>query len=159
MTSNVVVRMAEQSDLTDLAALRWVWSPPADPDDREALRQFTEFLAGWMTTHRDDVLCALGLAEGRLIGMAWLAIYERVPNPGNRQRRTGDLQSVFVLPQHRGQGTGRRLVSRLCAAADDLGITSITVRSNATAQEFYQRLGFARPELLLERQTPPLPPP
>ncbi|MFC0681480.1 GNAT family N-acetyltransferase [Lysobacter korlensis] len=154
MHPHVVVRTAEERDIGELAALRWVWSPPAQPDDREALRDFTEWLADWMTAHRDDVLCKIAVADGRLIGMAWLAIYERVPNPDDRRRRTGDVQSVFVLPRFRGRGVGRRLMSELCAAADDLGIPTVTVRSSASAMPFYERLGFTPSEFDVERHRP-----
>ena len=158
MSSNVVVRMAEERDVGALAGLRWVWSPPAEPDTPGSRRDYAEWLGNWMTAHRDDVLCAVAVLDGRLVGMAWLAIYERVPNPGARRRRTGDVQSVFVLEEHRGLGIGRHLITLLCAAADELGLPSITVWSSVAAREFYERLGFSSPELLLERRIPATPP-
>ena len=151
MHRDVVVRTAEERDIEDLAALRWVWSPPRDPGSPGALQEFTEWLADWMTAHRNDVVCKIAIADGRLIGMAWLAIYERIPNPDDRPRRTGDVQSVFVLPEFRGHGIGRRLMTELCAAADDLRIPTVTVRSSAAAMPFYERLGFVRSEHDLSR--------
>ena len=153
MTSNLVIRTAEERDIDDVAALRRVWAPPADPDQPAA--EFAAFLSDWMTAHRDDILCKIAVLDGRLIGMAWLALYERVPNPDDRNRRTGDLQSVFVLPEHRGRGIGTQLVSAVCRAADELGIRSVTVWSSAAASALYSRLGFARRDLLLERHSTP----
>src|SRR5687768_2933631 len=100
MESGFVVRSADERDIDQLAALRWVWALPNEPAEPEPLRDFTVWLADWMTAHRDDVLCKIAVAGGELVGMAWLAIYERVPNPNQRRRRTGDVQSVFVLPQY-----------------------------------------------------------
>jgi GNAT superfamily N-acetyltransferase len=154
MESGVLVRTADEHDIDQLAALRWVWALPGEPAEPEPLRDFTAWLADWMTAHRDDVLCKIAVADGELVGMAWLAIYERVPNPNDRPRRTGDVQSVFVLPPFRGRGIGRRLMSALCAAADELGIPTVTVRSSATAMPFYERLGFTRSEFNVERQAP-----
>jgi GNAT superfamily N-acetyltransferase len=154
MHPDVVVRTAEEGDIDDLAALRWVWSPPKDPTRPGALRDFTDWLADWMTAHRNDIVCKIAVADGHLVGMAWLAIYERVPNPDDRPRRTGDVQSVFVLPEFRGRGIGRRLMTELCGAADELGIPTVTVRSSAAAMPFYERLGFTRSEFNVERQAP-----
>jgi GNAT superfamily N-acetyltransferase len=154
MDAEVVVRTADERDVDRLAALRWVWALPGEPVAPEPLRDFTSWLADWMTAHRDDVLCKIAVADGELVGMAWLAIYERVPNPDDRRRRTGDVQSVFVLPPFRGRGIGRRLMSELCAAADGLGIPTVTVRSSAAAMPFYERLGFTRSQFNVERQSP-----
>jgi GNAT superfamily N-acetyltransferase len=154
MTANVIVRTAVEADHPKLAALRWVWSPPPEPQTPELLSDFTEWLTAWMTAHRDDVVCKIAVVGEQLVGMAWLAVYERIPNPGQSRRITGDVQSVFVLRAHRGHGIGRLLMSELCAAADELGIPSVSVRSSPAAAAFYERLGFARSPLFLERSRP-----
>ena len=84
--------------------------------------------------------------------MAWLIIFERVPDIRDQRRRTGDLQSVFVRPAFRGAGVGRQLISGLVAFADELGIPRVTVSANSRAASLYESQGFVATPTLLERR-------
>jgi GNAT superfamily N-acetyltransferase len=64
------------------------------------------------------------------------------------------VQSVSVVPEHRGRGIGRQLMEAICEAADNLGIRKLTVDSNDKAVPFYKHIGFTRPALLLQREGP-----
>ncbi|MFF9559990.1 ribosomal protein S18-alanine N-acetyltransferase [Streptomyces albus] len=58
---------------------------------------------------------------------------------------TGDIQTIGVLPGHRGTGLGSRLLSALLRAATDFecGEVLLEVRvDNAPAQRLYERFGF-----------------
>lgn len=64
--------------------------------------------------------------------------------------RNGDiwwLQSVYVLPEHRGQGVFRRLFEHVAAlAAQDPGVVGLRLyveQDNAAAQAVYSRLGLS----------------
>lgn len=63
---------------------------------------------------RSDVVCVVADEGGRLEGMAWMVVFPRVPNLGDTERYSADLQSVLVLAPHRRRGIGRRLVKALC---------------------------------------------
>ena len=76
------------------------------------------------------------------IGMAWLAHAERVPEPAALSRRTGDLQSMYVLPAHRGQGVGTRLIQAVITAAATFGLEALSVRAGRRSLPLYKRLGF-----------------
>lgn len=84
--------------------------------------------------------------------MAWLVIYERVPDIHNRTRLTGDLQSVYVTSAHRRRGIGTALLESLTAAADARGISRVTVAANDKALPLYAEAGFQPSPLLLERR-------
>lgn len=107
-----------------------------------------------MAERGDASVCKLAVLEGELVGMAWLAVFDRVPNPGALHRLSGDVQSVFVVPEHRGRGLGRRLMEAICDTADDLGIRKLTVDANDAALPFYHRLGFTHSHVLLQRERP-----
>jgi GNAT superfamily N-acetyltransferase len=81
-------------------------------------------------------------------------VFDRVPNPDDLHRRSGDVQSVFVVPEHRGLGLGRRLMEAICNAADNVGIKKLTVDSSGEAVPFYEHIGFTRSHLLLQREKP-----
>jgi GNAT superfamily N-acetyltransferase len=154
MSSDIVVRTATPADMSDLAALRWRWALPEKTAQPAALRDFSSALEQWMTLQREVSVCKIALLDAELVGMAWLAVFDRVPNPDDLRRRSGDVQSVFVVPEHRGLGIGRRLMAAICEAADNLGIRKLTVDSNDEAFPFYEHIGFTRSDLLLQRERP-----
>jgi hypothetical protein len=40
-------------------------------------------------------------SEHAIVGMAWVALVSRVPRPSETGRLSADIQTVFVLPDHR----------------------------------------------------------
>lgn len=71
------------------------------------------------------------------------------PVAGGGVRRLEDgvaeIKRMFVVPDARGQGHGRRLLDALEAAAADLGYRALrldTAQSMTTAMEMYRRSGF-----------------
>jgi len=147
----VVVRTATPADVSALAVLRWRWALGDQPAEPAALRDFRSALREWMTAQGEASVCKIAVLDGELVGMASLAVFDRVPNPGDLRRRSGDVQSVFVVPEHRGRGIGRQLMQAICETADNLGIRSLTVHSSEQALPLYQLVGFTPSHLLLQR--------
>lgn len=88
--------------------------------------------------------------------MAWLALVPRVPRPGRIGRLSADVQSVFVVPAHRGRGIGAALVEAVTQHALQLGAAHVTVHSSEGAVPLYERLGFTSSRLLLQAPAPAL---
>lgn len=149
----VTVRAARPEDLPAVAALRWSWvaDEQGDPDvvPRDA---FVTELVRWAHEHRDSHRCLVAERDGELVGMAWLAITARVPSPRSLDRRTCDLQSVYVLPAHRSDGVGHALVEAAAAEAAALGAERIVVHSSERAVSLYDRAGFSSSPLLRDRR-------
>ena len=146
---SIDVRHAELSDGETLARLRWAWRVEREP---ETAPDEAEFLAGFQSWWADDHnghLAVVATYKTEVVGMGFLAIVARVPNPGHLQRHHGDLQSVYVAPEHRGQGVGTRVVLELVGRAQDLGCDKVTVHAGRASVSLYERLGFARFERLL----------
>lgn len=58
-------------------------------------------LLRWWEAHQASHVPFLAvLPSGRAVGMAWLAIAARVPRPDRQERLFGDIQSVYVVPEH-----------------------------------------------------------
>ncbi len=146
-----MIRTATLADAPALSALRWRWAQPGRTPGEGEAQEFAAALEGWMRAQGDRSVCQVADLDGDLVGMAWLAVFERVPNPGDTVRRNGDVQSVFVVPEHQGRGIGRRLVESLCAAADDLGVRKLTLDSREAVMPFYERLGFSTRTTLMQR--------
>jgi GNAT superfamily N-acetyltransferase len=152
--TDVMIRAATMDDAPRLASLKVVWANrgPAAPDD---LAQFTSDLGSWMQARGDSLLARVAEHGDDLVGMAWLVIFDRVPDLADRHRVAADVQSVFVLPAFGHLGVGRRLVSSLLDAADQRQIPRITVSSNAAAHPLYRGVGFESVPGLLERRLDP----
>ena len=57
-----------------------------------------------------------------------------------------NIHDLLVLPEHRGQGTGRRLLEEIERKARDLGCCKITLevgKNNHIARQVYESAGFA----------------
>ena len=138
------IRPASQEDLRSIADLRWRWSvaeggvhPVTDHDGyADAVEMFA---AGHSDTHR----CFVAERGGEIVGMAWIAYTERPPTPNDLSRVAADVQSVYVLPEARGGGTGANLLRTLLADARDRGCQYVRVHSSPRAVSLYNRAGFA----------------
>lgn len=138
----VKIRKAAATDAMALARLRWRW--PAEErgyagTDRAA---FLELFSAWVVEHLSTHIPFLAEAQDQVVGMAWLMLADRVPSPANRCRRTGDMQSVYVVPEQRDGGVGAQLVQAVLAEARRLELEHVTVHSSLRALPFYQRSGF-----------------
>lgn len=146
----MTVALAARTDLPDLARLLWLHAAPAE-QEAQAVESFAVELGHWWSVHETSHLAFVARdTESQVVGMAWLAFFARVPRPGTTGRCSGDIQSVFVLPEHRGRGLGGALVTAATSHALALGAGRVTVRSGRKAVPIYERLGFASSRQLLQ---------
>ncbi len=140
---DVAIRRGTAEDAPSLARLRWRWRIEERGEaglDRDA---FLDFFVSWIVDHLKTHVPFVAEVDGRLAGMAFLAISDRVPSPARMDRRTGDVQSVYVVPELRDRGVGARLMEAVCQFAQDREMVFVSVHSADRAVRFYQRWGFA----------------
>jgi GNAT superfamily N-acetyltransferase len=111
---------------------------------------FVEAFAGWVRDHPESHVGFLATAGGEPVGMAFLAVIERIPGPGRWERRAGALQSVYVQPEERGAGVGTRLCEAALEEAVRRGLDYVTVHPSERSFPLYRRLGFTGSGSLLE---------
>lgn len=135
------VRRAIVADAPALAGLRWQWLVERGyaGDDREA---FETALADWFADNAQTRRAYLAMEDGAPVGMAWLAVLDRVPVPARPRRRSGDVQAVYVVPELRNAGVGATLLTAVLADARRLELEHVTVHSSGRAITLYQRMGF-----------------
>jgi GNAT superfamily N-acetyltransferase len=147
----VMIDRAVPEDVLALAYLLWLDTHGAEPE-QEALKGFADDLADWWSEHRESHRGFVARSpDGSVVGMAWVALVPRVPRPASVTRSSADLQTVYVLPEHRGHGVGSALVDAAATHATELGASRVTVHSGRKAVKVYQRLGFAPSPRLLQR--------
>ncbi|WP_217214727.1 GNAT family N-acetyltransferase [Streptomyces sp. AC550_RSS872] len=156
-----MVRLAEPGELAAVARLRWQWilendGAAAASVDRDAfVRHFVTWAEQNAESHRCMVLVngavgGDGTDDSGVIGMAWLAVVQRVPTPHALHRASGDLQCVYVVPEARDAGLGGRLITETLAQAKHLGLERVTVHSSPRAIPAYARQGFGNSPRLLQ---------
>lgn len=159
--TGVIVRPAEPSELAAVAGLRWRWiaendgATPAGAERGAFVRHFVTWAEQNAESHRcmvlvDGAVGGGGADDSGIIGMAWLAVVQRVPTPHALHRASGDLQCVYVVPEARDAGLGGRLITETLAQAKDLGLERITVHSSPRAIPAYARQGFENSPRLLQ---------
>lgn len=145
------MRIATDEDLAPLAHLLW-WHAAPGERDRQSVESFAIDLASWWRAHGDSHVAFVARLDGpEVVGTAWLALVPRVPRPGRTRRRSADIQSVYVVPEHRGLGIGSALVQAASEHAARLDADRVTVHSGRRAVPVYERLGFASSPQLLQR--------
>ena len=145
------ITQAGPDDVEDLAQLLWKDTHNEEPT-QASLDAFTTELAHWWANHRETHTAFVARdTRPAIIGMAWIALLPRIPRPGATNRMSADIQTVFVMPQHRGHGIGSALVDAAAHHATQLGAIRVTVHSGRKAVPVYERLGFESSRQLLQR--------
>lgn len=138
----VSVRRAGAQDAPLLARLRWQRVSERDEPPATDRAAFLEYFASWMVDHLATHLAFLAEVDGRPVGTAWLMLGDRVPSPWSPGRRTGDVQSVYVVPELRNAGVGQVLLDAVLTEARNRELEFVTVHSSDRAVPFYLRQGF-----------------
>jgi GNAT superfamily N-acetyltransferase len=150
--TQAVIRQADDADLAAIIWLRREWTQEQEGDRDDP--GFDERLAAWFARESSRRISWLAEADGRLVGMMNLAVFERMPRPGRAPSHWGYLGNAFVLAAYRNRGIGRQLVSAVLAYADENGFARVVLSPTERSIPFYERAGFAPAHALLLR-TPP----
>lgn len=114
--------------------------------------EFLQWFVSWAQANGASHRCLVMVRGHVVIGMAWLAITQRVPTPRALERASGDVQCVYVVPDHRDAGLGGRLIDAVVNLAHELGLERLTVHSSTRAIPAYTRHGFAMSSRLLHAE-------
>ncbi len=151
----VTIRQARGYELGQLAELEWSWIADTHPDDDlPPLYEYINATNAWARENEATHLPFVAVRRNTVVGMAWLAISSRLPHPVTGARRSGELQSSYVLPNHRGCGIGRRLSEAVLAKAKELGLEYVTVHASWQSLPVYERAGFSHDITVLSTSGP-----
>jgi GNAT superfamily N-acetyltransferase len=138
----VIAREATAADVPVLAGLRWRWRTEERGEVGADRPAFVQSFTAWVIDHLSTYVPFVVEVDGRICGMAWLMLASRIPSPASIDRRTGDVQAVYVVPELRNNGVGAALLDAVLKEARDRGLEHVTVHSGDRAVPFYLRSGF-----------------
>ena len=135
----------DRVDVEAVARLRWRWVAESRDPGQDTDTFVSGFVGWWL--EQPSIIGAIALdtdaaEDDAVVGMAFLMVVNRVPAPPELDRTSGDVQSVYVVPDSRGHGVGTRLLELLVDRARERGCIRITVHSSSRALPYYERLGF-----------------
>jgi GNAT superfamily N-acetyltransferase len=136
-------------DAAGLARLRWLWRTSERGERGLSELEFETAFTDWWSGHQSSHTAFIAERAGRPVGMAWLAIFDRVPHPRRLDRRAGNVQSVFVLEELRDHGIGGALIEAVIAEAHARGLGYLIVHPSERAYPLYERLGFGETNRIL----------
>jgi ribosomal protein S18 acetylase RimI-like enzyme len=141
------IRLATPDDeplLWEMLYLALFVPPGSPPYPREVVQtpDLARYVRRWGREH-DLGAVALHPTQGEPIGAAWLRLWA----PDDRGYGYWDAEtpelSMAVVPAHRGQGVGSRLLEHLLRAADEHHqAVSLSVSADNPALRLYRRFGF-----------------
>jgi len=151
MMTAVDDRIAQTEEFHQVAPLRWRWL--IEEDDGIPTTGYSESIAyfvDWARLSQQTHTCFVAAQDSEVIGMAWLTMLAREPSPRSLERLGADLQSVYIVPDHRSRGIGRTLIETVLSAAYESGIERAVVHSSPGAITAYERADFAPSPRLME---------
>jgi len=147
--SGAEIRRAGIADTAALAELRWLWRTDERGEHGLSPGEFQTALRHWWGSRQESHIAYIAERDGHAVGMAWLAMFDRIPQPRDVGRLAGNVQSVFVVEAFRNQGVGGALVEAVIAGARARGAGYLIVHPSQRAYPLYERLGFAPTKHLL----------
>ena len=102
----LTIRRGGPDDVVHLASLRFEWRSRERGEKGLDQQSFEKELKEWTREHENSHVPFLAFETERPVGMAWLAVVDRIPGPEFFVRRSGYVQSVYVVPNQRSQGVG-----------------------------------------------------
>jgi GNAT superfamily N-acetyltransferase len=140
----VTVRLATPRDATALAHLRYEFRAAiGDATEREG--EFVERCARWMESHLEDAdrwRCWVALEGDTLVGMAWVHLIEKVPNPLVEPEAHGYVTSLYVREHLRGAGVGARLLTAALDWCREHDVHDVMLWPTERSRSLYARFGF-----------------
>jgi GNAT superfamily N-acetyltransferase len=141
------IRVASFADLPQVTSLRQQWS--ANRGFSGDTGEFAERVREWWERQGDSRVCWLALDEELAIGMANLAVFERMPHVGVPVRRWGYVRNVWVDPVHRRRGVATALMTAVIDWCRARSFERIVLNPSQVSVPMYHGLGFRPADELL----------
>jgi GNAT superfamily N-acetyltransferase len=152
-------RVADESDVTVLAEMRWEFQTE-DVDNIPVVRK-AEFIEACIDFLKQGLIQKYWVywvadLEGEIISHIFVQRVRGVPSPAWLNNAYGYVTNVYTKPAHRRQGIGTALMQQVLNWAKQQEIDVLIVSPSEKSVVFYERAGFTTNnewmELTLEKE-------
>lgn len=144
------LRAARAADYPVLAAMRYEFRAAMDEPDEDR-KTFEARMLRWLEQHMGPSWLAwLAFEREEPIGVVFLHIVDKLPNPVPEPEQLGYVTSLYVRPDRRGAGTGAALLDRALDECRARGLDTVVLWPSARSRSLYERRGFQAPGLVME---------
>jgi GNAT superfamily N-acetyltransferase len=148
----MLYRLATNSDLLELAGMRWdlrteVHPAPAGATREDFIPACLEFLREALANGRWAVWVAE--EDGQLVSQIYVQRIRKIPRPGKLLAEFGYVTNVYTRPAYRDRGVGAALLAQVKQWAQREKLEMLILWPSQRAVPFYLRAGFSpSPEAL-----------
>lgn len=86
----------------------------------------------------------------QLLGHVCVQLFEKMPNPVNEAETHAYLTNLYVVPEIRGRGLGRKLLNKALSLCRAKGVDAVILWATAESKSLYRRYGLVEPADILE---------
>ena len=131
-----IVYLADRPELTPALA-EWHYNEWSHLRPGDSIQTRIRRLSKWH--HREQIPTAfVAVEESQLLGSACLITHDM----HTRMDLSPWLAGVFVVPEHRQQGSGVSFVQRVVEEAESLHVKTLYLYTPSAVERFYARLGW-----------------
>lgn len=87
-------------------------------------------------------IAGLALLDGHAVGCGAICLYDEMPSPDNANGRCAYVMNVYTVPEARGCGIARAVISWLIDQAKQAGAGKIYLETTDAAHHLYVEAGF-----------------
>ena len=152
----VQIRLAKSTDWPALAAMRYRFRAELG-STVESKSRFVRRCTSWMEERFDSSSSAWRcwvVDDGRqLLGHVCVELFEKIPNPVNEPELHAYLTNLYVVPQERSRGLGRRLLNKALSWYRAQEVDAIILWASPGSRSLYRRCGLGQPADIFELRT------
>jgi GNAT superfamily N-acetyltransferase len=150
----VRIRVARITDCAALAELRYQFRAEAGSATENKSR-FVRRCASWMKQRLFSGgrrwRCWVLYDGEQLLGHVCVQLFEKLPNPvKNEPELHAYLTNLYVIPEMRSRGLGKKLLTKALSWCGNEPIDSIILWATPESRSLYRRCGLTEPVNILE---------
>lgn len=142
-----MIRLAEEKDYLQLAAMKWLHCQEDDEDYGERNLECVDkqwFINNFVDFMKTQKNYTVFIAEENeiIISSMFVSIIPKVPKPNNKSKSIAYLTNVFTLKEYRNKGIGTKLLQYIKNYLKECACELVIVWPSDNSVEWYKRNGF-----------------
>lgn len=145
----MLIRKANEEDIVLLSETRKLQlidegiEPNCDIDE-----ELFAFFKKWLES--SDFVQFIAEEDGKLLSTAAVIYYDLPPSFTNKIGVRGYVTNVYTVPEHRGKGLAKMLLTELLNDTKSRGIKKLWLGASKLGRPLYEKLGFIPQESAME---------